>query len=1300
MSESTPLSNVANQDLALRRLRPIPGPSPGAAPRSGRSGHAVSLALLVVAIMVLASFAALGAPPASPATPAAGPRSPSVVPAALAAPTPRVALSHPAGTVASCQSSNGAGGTASAPARASAVPPPTTAPGPLFNSQVQPFASTTGPYAYVAAGAALRDQGYGLVNLTWPGGSTSNLVAAYMVWSILNDSVPPSTATLNGVSVTGSWTAYATPSPCWAPSYIYTFAADVTSAVVNGVNNVTAVPSSITTGANPWGSTQSDLLDEGVSLVAIYEPSPSTPIHQVTVYTGALPVTGAGAVATLNYSVTNASAATTTYIVADGQLPGNSATWNRSVLDANAFPGDDPKETTNAWSYGNLSDTKTFSVSVPVGSNNTTAQVSTSGSDCVTWVGQVLSVGVAATKGPYAVTFAEQGLPDGTYWNVTTHSTTRSGTVVANASAISFSLGNNTYSYTVGSIPGFVAATAGSFKVMGGPVYLRLIFHQLVYPVTFNETGLPTTATEIWWVKLTNATQGISENVSAYSPSGLLDLVGNGSYQYTAGEIGLYLATPSSGTLTVSGSAVTVTVTFVPPPLYSVTLVENGLPHGTSWGAIVETNWGYYNNRTTNGSFQLWLPNITAPSANLVYPDSVTGYSVPSQLYFDVAGAAETIDINYSALYTVALTETGLTAGTYWYASLTDQSTYQYYYSQSNTAAIDFEVPNGTYTFTVSPVWRFTVAPATGSVTVNGANATAAVVFSLSPTYTVMFNETGLPSGTPWSVQILLPNYTYVTQTSSTPSITFFLPNGSYSWVPSSTGYAPTPTAGYAYIYGNNVYASISFVKTFSVTFTETGLPSGSDWAIYFGYQYLSSDSSSIVFWTANGSFSFYAYDYDSYLPSPETGTLVVNGTDLVQAINYTSLYYPTVPVTFTETGLPAGTNWSVYLWDYDEWGTGTTLAFTEANGTLNFSVASPAGYVPTPAEGNVTVAGQPVTQAIVFTKAAPEYSVTFTESGLPSGSTWYVNISGGAKLATTVSGASGTTASVDLANGSYSYTASTSNTGYTTPGAGDLTVSGAALNVPVPFTSVSVAQYEVTFTESSLPSGSTWYVNVTGEPGLEATVNGGAGTVLSLMLPDGSYTFAAATSAPGWTTSAGGEFTVAGASLNEPVAFSSSVTVVTGATTYTVTFTETGLPNGATWYVNVSGKTPLAAKVAGTSGTELTVSLANGSYAYTAASSWKNWTTPSTGTVVVSGSDEAQTIAFTRVVGSTTTTNGASLPWLGIGIGVILVILLLGILLFIIGRRRKKEKEQPPAGSTPPTPPTAGTPPPSGKSP
>jgi len=1148
----------------------------------------------------------------------------------------------------------------------------------LFNSQVTPYAVLTGPYGYVAAGAALRDAGYGFVNLTWPGGNASNVVAAYMIWSILNASVPPSYGTINGHNVTGTWTAYATPSPCWSPTYIYTFVADVTTDVVYGSNNLTSFPSGTTSGADPWVTGQYAPLDDSASLVVIYDNSSnSTLIHQVTVYTGASPV-GTPApnseTAQLNFSKTNSTHAKTTYIVADGQLPGNYAQWNSTTINTNAFPGDDPHESHTTWSFGNLSDTRSFAVNVTIGSNNTTASIDSIGTDCFTWVGQVLSVGVAAKKGPYAVDFQEQGLPSGTSWNVTTHSVTKSGTVVNGTSSISFSLNNGSYSYKLGAVPGYANTGSGAFKVRGGPVFIRVIFHALLYAVTFNETGLPGSST--WWVNVTNTTQRVSQNLSTLALATDLFDEANGTYSYIAGEIGLYLADPGNGTFKVDGANVVVTVTFVPPPLFNVTIAERGLPTGTTWGADSDTNWGYFYNTTSSISFVLRLPNTTG-NTDVLIPIGVTGYKTVYTLSFGVAGKAETVQVNYSKLFTATLAETGLPLGTYWEGDLTNAL--GAIYASSNTAYLNYSVLNGTYTFSVDPVWGYTATPATGTIVVNGANISQAIVFTHAPTYSITFNETGLASGAAWTVELSLPNGTLRTLHSTLTSITFIEPNGTYTAFPSSTGYTPSPADLYFGVAGSNVSYTITFTKLFLTTFTETGLPSGTYWELYYYTGYLESDTPTILVWVPNGTWSWSALTTGGYSPSPNEGTFTIQGSNVAQTIAYTSPTSPTYTVTFTESGLPSLTNWSVDYNYYTEYTNGTSLNFTEANGTLDFSVSGATGYTPTPATGSITVHGGNVSQTIDFSQSASSYTVIFTESGLPNGATWYVNITGQTGLSATVSGSSGASVQISLLDGAYTYEAATNEKNWITPSGGSFTVAGSGLSEPVPFTSTSVKQFLVTFTESGLPNGATWYVNITGQPKLSATVSSSSGTSVSISLPNATYDYTAATGQKGWTTPSSSSFTVAGGPLNQPVPFTSK-----SVKQFDVTFTESGLPSGAAWYVNITGQPALTATVSGKSGTELTSALINGSYTYSAATNWKNWTT-SGGSFSIAGLSQSLTVTFTSVGGpASTASTQSSFPTVWLAVGLILAALLL-LIFFIAYRRRKKDDKQPPPPASPP---------------
>ncbi len=1237
------------------------------------------LATLAVLVILLGAAYAYGHEgiPASPGSPSASSSAPAAHAAAQPTSTPTAGACQQQGTSASPD--NGA--------RAAGDPTPSaTGPGPLFNSQMQPYATLTGPYSYVAGGAALRDQGYGAITLTWTGGSTANLVAAYMVWSILNNSVPPDNATLNGHPVTGTWTAYATPSPCWAPTYIYTFIADVTSDVVNGNNTLSGFPSGNTDGGSPWVDNEIDPLDEGASLIAIF--TNGSDLHEVTVYTGALPIGNTAPdtqTSQLNYSTTNSSTAESTFIVADGQLPDNPASWNGTVVDSNAFYGSDPKESHQTWAEGNLSDTVTFNnLPVRVGGNNTTAAAGSGGDDCLTWVGQVLSVGVAAKKGPYAVKFVEQGLPSGTSWNVTTDSKTKDGTAGSGPTAIAFSLANGTYSYSVGNPAGYLTAPlSGTYTVAGGPITIRIIFHAFVYPLLFVETGLPS-GTD-WWVDLTNSSQSLTSNLSVYSPAPIGYNVSNGSYDYITGDIGLYLPDAGSGTVTIAGTSLLVTITFRPPPLYTVTFVEQNLTLPTPWGAYVYSNWEDTENLTSDASYILALPNATY-GTDYALPVGVPGFTHATEIYFGVDGGPVTVYVNYTQVYGVRFVETGLPSDTGWevYVSGPDYSDYGY----TTNGTVYFSLPNGTYTFDVDPVYAYVATPASGSIPVAGANYTQDILFTLAATYALTVQETGLATGSNWSVTLELPNDTYEAKYSTGPSITFQVANGSYYWEPKATGFQPNVTEGYLYVEGAPVDGFVLFTQVFAVTFEETGLPTGSFWELYYADAYIYSYGSTIVANEPNGDYQFDAYEEYGFSPDPTAGWVNVTGAAVEQTIAFTDPDEPVYSLTFTETGLTAGTNWTVYVNDVALYSLTASIVFTEPDGTYSFSVPDADGLAPNVTSGYADISGANVLVPLQFGAPAGSFTVTFTESGLPSGATWYINITGESPLSAIVDGSSGTTIETALVNASYTYTATTDEAGWTSPG-GTFQVQGVALQIPVPYTAAAPGTFLVTFTETGLPTGSTWYVNITGEPSLSATVSSSGGTTVSISLADGSYSFTAATSNRAWTTASGGPFTVSGAPVDEAVTF-------TAAPTYTVTFQETGLPNGATWYVNVSGQS-LRATVSGSSGTSLTISLLDGGYSVTAASAWKNWSTTSPFTLTVSGAAKTVPVAFAA---SNSGSSGSGLGGLTLWIGLaVLVIALLALFLLLAARRRKKKEPPTSAGTD-----TAGAggapPPPPGSSP
>ncbi len=374
--------------------------------------------------------------------------------------------------------------------------------------------------------------------------------------------------------------------------------------------------------------------------------------------------------------------------------------------------------------------------------------------------------------------------------------------------------------------------------------------------------------------------------------------------------------------------------------------------------------------------------------------------------------------------------------------------------------------------------------------------------------------------------------------------------------------------------------------------------------------------------------------------------------------------------MTFTETGLPKGTNWSTYLNGYLQWTTGTSLNFTQINGSFYFLVEGGGGYTPDPSSGYVDVAGAAVVQPIVFSLSVAEFDVTFTETGLPAETMWWVNLTLPLSL-----GSGETTVSTSLANGSYPYTVASANKEYSAEG-GSISVDGFAIDQSVVFSPVN---YSVAFTEAPLPTGTVWWVNLSNGESMHATT-GGEGDTITFSEQNGSYTFVVA-SANKTYSAPGGSLSVSGAPVEKAVSFA--------LVEFTVTFTETGLPSTTEWWINVTvygGPIPSQSAT----GTTIEESLANASYSYTAVSANKTFSA-SGGSVLVDGKNLEITVSFG-------TSNGSpaklflGLPGLegyGVlgGIGGLAI-----ILLFLLAWRRRKKKD---GASGAPPPNAGGAPPP-----
>ncbi len=496
-----------------------------------------------------------------------------------------------------------------------------------------------------------------------------------------------------------------------------------------------------------------------------------------------------------------------------------------------------------------------------------------------------------------------------------------------------------------------------------------------------------------------------------------------------------------------------------------------------------------------------------------------------------------------------------------------------------------------------------------------------------APTYNVTFSETGLPTGTSWSVTLAGS-----TQSSTTSSIVFSEKNGSYPFTLGTvSGYSAHPASGTATVSGAAVTESIAFTTGYSVTFTESGLPSGTSWSVTLNGTALSSTTASIVFTESNGTLAYTVATVSGYVATPSSGSVTVSGAGQSVSVSFSPIPPNQYPVRFTETGLPAGTSWSVTLNGTLQSSSTPTISFNEPNGTISYTVGAVSGYTASPSSGHVTVSGSASAVSIAFTASVgltgPEYPITWDQTGLPATDLWSVGgiISVGGSTYYFGAKNAGPSTEFSIPDGTYTWVVTTSVSGYVAvPSFGNLTVSGAPVTISITFE----ALYNVTFTETGVSSSATWQVD------LNHTVNSEYGGFNNtFQVPNGTYGFTA--SAFGYSASpATGSVTVNGAPVTQAVAF-------TAMTTYTVTFSESGLASGSVWSVDLNGTTqstvaPLSIVFTG---------FPNGIYLFTVSTLGYYTASPSNGTLTVASAPVAKSITFSSVPTYSVTFTETGLP-------------------------------------------------------
>jgi YVTN family beta-propeller protein len=610
------------------------------------------------------------------------------------------------------------------------------------------------------------------------------------------------------------------------------------------------------------------------------------------------------------------------------------------------------------------------------------------------------------------------------------------------------------------------------------------------------------------------------------------------------------------------------------------TFTETGLPAGTNWsvtydGVVKSSTSTAISFSVPSGSYSYNIPTLSNSSigCGVEYLPSQSG---------GTAAAGSTVSVSFGALSTkcrTAFNETGLPAGATWYV------TYDGIKNSSDTSSMVISTASGSHSFNVSFFFNSSSKCSVYSPSPNSGTAAAGKTITIRYTNTsicnstvTMFNETGLPKETNWSV-----TYGKAFNYSNSSSISFLTKPGAYFYrassillpKPACLEYIPSPSNG-TVTAGKTVvikYTNMTACNSTVTMFNETGLPSNMTWSVTYDGVVNRSNTSHINVSTALGNYSFIVsspsnsskYCKTVYKPYPDTGTIKAGKSTLVKynASNYCM-------ITFNETGLPTDTSWAV---SYDGLVNSSSLSSIKLlalEGTHSYNIptvlVSALGCSVTySASPNSGTAKTNSTVSISFKISSEVCTTDFVESNLPADTNWSVTYNGATK-----SSVFSAIPFSDL-NGTYSYSAksavaytSVCNTTYSaSPSSGT-----ARTNSTVSISYSILSRTCITkFTETGLPKGTDWSATYNGKTGSSNS------TAISFYDLNGSYSFSVKSVLikqqycnTTYSPSPSNGTAITGSSVS--ILYSSSTT----CTHFTTTFNETGLPKGTNWSVTYNG--------------------------------------------------------------------------------------------------------------------------------
>jgi hypothetical protein len=266
-----------------------------------------------------------------------------------------------------------------------------------------------------------------------------------------------------------------------------------------------------------------------------------------------------------------------------------------------------------------------------------------------------------------------------------------------------------------------------------------------------------------------------------------------------------------------------------------------------------------------------------------------------------------------------------------------------------------------------------------GVLNVSALAGTPIVIGGPGASTQLTFTETGLPTGTQW-------NITFNGQPYSSASSSIIINNvaaGLYDWdvltpIPGTAGiqYTSLSSFGVANVSSSPVTVTVNYQAQYEVSFVVSPVGSGSTSSTGTENWY-SAGSEIAVSATASQGYEFQSWTMSTSLLVINFSMPITNGSAAGVIVgspgtvvaNFKAIAYE---VSFVESGLPKGAQWSVTFNGQTQTSTSNSITFNAVNGVYPFSIPTRFGYVALPWSGSITVNGANVTEQIMFIRFIP----------------------------------------------------------------------------------------------------------------------------------------------------------------------------------------------------------------------------------------------------------------------------------------------------------------------------------------